>query len=119
MQVMDQAFHLSKTQARIVSEVGKIMSSSISAMLDASMAFAKANAESNMTIASAMMSAKSPEAAAELQRAYLKTSMQSAGVMATRIADTFIAATKQCEGLAAQSMEAATKAGAMPEKGAP
>ena len=119
MQIIDQAFQLSKTQARVTSEVGKIMSSSMAAMLDASMAFAKANAQSHMALASAVMSAKSPEAAAEAQRAFLQNSMQSAGAMATRIADTFVAAAKQCEGLATPSMEAATKSGAMPKTDAP
>lgn len=119
MQIVDHAFQLSKAQARIAGEVGKIMTSSFASTLDASMAFAKASAEANMALASAIMSAKSPEAAAELQRAFLKNSMQSAGAMATRIADTFVAAAKQCEGLATQSMEAAKTSGAMPEKGAP
>jgi hypothetical protein len=101
MQNINQAFQFSRTQASIAGEVGKAMTSSIATMFEASMAFA-----------GAMLSVKSPESFAELQRAFLKNSMQSASVTAARIADACASAAKQYDALATQS-------GANLEKSAP
>jgi len=113
MQLTDQALALSRAHAQATGQAARAMTTCIGAMLEASAAFTKSGAERNVAMAATMMSAKSPESAAELQRAFVRDSLHAASVMATRIAAACAAAAKQCDALAAQSMEAATTSGAM------
>jgi len=116
MQLTDQALHLSRAHAQAAGRAARVMSTCIGAMLDASAAFARSGAERNVAMAATLMSAKSPESAADLQRAFFRDSLHAASVMATRISDACAAAAKQCDALAAQSMAAAMTSGAMSEK---
>jgi hypothetical protein len=116
MQLTDQALDLSRAHAQAAGQAARVMTTCISAMFEASTAFAKSGSERNIAMAATLLSAKSPESAAELQRAFVRNSMQAASIMARRIADACAAAAKQCDALAAQSMEAATKCSAMSEK---
>ena len=99
---------LSRAQARAAGEAARVISSCVLAMLEASTAFAKSAAERNVALATTIMSAKSPESIADLQRSFERDARRAAGLMATRIADACAAATKRCEELAVQSMEATT-----------
>src|SRR5271157_4186495 len=112
MQLTDQALALSRAHAQATGQAARAMTTCIGAMLEASAAFAKSGAERNVAMAATLMSAKSPESAAELQRAFVRDSLQAASVMATRISDACAAAAKQRDALAAQSMEAARACGA-------
>ena len=112
MHVTDQALDLSRAHAKAAGRAARVVTACIGAMLDASAAFARSGADRNVAMAATLMSAKSPESAAELQKAFLRDSMHAASVMATRIADACAAAEKQCDALAAQSMEAARACGA-------
>jgi len=116
MHVTDQALDLSRAHAQAAGHAARVVTVCVGAMLDASAAFARSGADRNVALAATLMSAKSPESAAELQKAFLRDSMHAASVMAMRIADACAAAAKQCDALAAQSMEAATMSGAMAEK---
>lgn len=116
MQLTDRALDLSRAHAQGAGQAAPVMSTCISAMLEASASFARSDAERNVAMAATLMSAKSTESAAELQRAFVRDSLHAASVMATRIGDACAAAAKQCEAIAAQSMEAATTSGAISEK---
>ena len=116
MQLTDQALDLSRAHAQAAGQAARVMSTCIGSMLEASAAFAKSGAERNIAMAATLMSAKSPQSAADLQRAFVHDFLHAASVMATRIADACAAAAKQSDALAAQSMEAATTSGAMTRK---
>jgi hypothetical protein len=116
MQLTDRTLDLSRAHAQAAGQAARVMSTCTGSMLEASAAFARAGAERNIAMAVTLMSAKSTESAVDLQRAFVRDSLHAASVMATRIGDACAPAAKQCDELAAQSMEAATMSGAMPEK---
>jgi hypothetical protein len=116
MQMPERALDLSRAHAQAAAQAARVMTECINTMLEASAAFARSSAERNIAMAVTLMSAKSPESPADLHRAFVRDSLHAASVMATRIADACAAAAKQCDALAAQSMEAATTSGAMSEK---
>jgi hypothetical protein len=112
MQIMDRAFDVSKAQARVASEASHAVSACVGAMLEASAAFAKSSAERNVALATTMISAKSPESAAEIHGAFMRESLRAASMMVARIADACNVAAKQCNALAVQAMESAAALGA-------
>src|SRR5437764_2247038 len=112
MQIMDRALDVSKAQARAANEASQAVSACVGAMLEASAAFAKSSAERNVALATTMISAKSPESAAEIHGAFMRESLRAAGMMAARIADACNAAAQQCNSLAVRALESATALGA-------
>ena len=118
MQLTDRALDLSRAHAQAAGRAARIMSTCISTMLEASAAFAEQSvAERNVAMAATLMPREvARKSAADLQRAFVRDSLHAASVMARRITDACAAAAKQCDALAAQSMEAATTSGAMAEK---
>ena len=87
MQLTDQVLDLLRVHAQAAGQAARVMSTWIGSMLEASAAFATSGAERNVAMAATLMSAKSPESAADLQRAFVRESLATASVMATRIAD--------------------------------
>ncbi len=119
MQMTEKPLDLSKAHAQAAGQVARVMTACVSAMLEASAAFAKSSAERNIAMAATLMSAKSAESTADLNRAFVRDSLHAAVVMATRIADACTDAAKQSGALAAQLMEAATTSGPLSEKTSP
>jgi hypothetical protein len=95
--MIDKALQISRAHAQIAVDIGGGMAAGFGALFDASMAFAATAAGNQVATATAMMSAKSPEAAADLQRAYLSHALQAAGALAARIAVVCDAAAKRFE----------------------
>ena len=90
--MLDKALQLFTTQTAIAVEMSRQANAGFGAIVQASQAFAGAALENHLAFASALTAAKSPEAAAQLQRAYFARSLQTAGEMATQIASAFAAA---------------------------
>jgi len=100
--MMDKALQLSQHQTQMASEVGRAMTTGMTALFEASTGFAKANVEHQTAFVTALLAAKSPEAIAELQRKFLNQTLQSAGEMATHIAGAFAASATPFAGAATQ-----------------
>ena len=112
MQMMDRAIELSRAQANAAGHAAQAINVCVSAMLEASAAFARTSAERNVAMATTMMSARSADSLADIHGAFVRDSMRAAGIMAAKVADACTAAAKQCNELAAQATVNATASAA-------
>ena len=110
MSLYENALELSKAQTKATSEAAQAVSACVSAMMEASAAFAKTSAERNMELATTLLGAKSLENAAEIHGAFVRESMRASSAMAMKIADACTEAAKQCSALAAKAMTGANGA---------
>lgn len=116
MHMTERAHDLSKSQAKATGQAMQVLGTCVTAMLEASAAFAKANAERHVAWATTMMSAHSIDAIAEIHSAFARDAIRAAGALATKMGDACVAAARECNGLAAQAMETVSAPTAAEEK---